>query len=143
MEQRDYLLRQIEMMTQFLMALIKRLMGLKSNDTEEDYKEVTNTMLKEQLDTSLEEILLIPVDEVADFIIQRKGIHQSNIDLFAEVLMINARVETKLKKKKELLIRAIELLEWADNTSGIYSMERHQKIINSKIRLQELNDEKE
>jgi hypothetical protein len=138
MEQRDYLLRQIEMMTQFLLALIRKLTGMKDNSPEEEQREVTDMMMKEQLDISLSDIAQIPVDEIADFIMNRKGIHQSNIDLFAEVLILNAKGGTDKEYRKLLLLRALELLQWEDRTSGVFSMERQQKINEVKVLLEQI-----
>jgi predicted metal-binding transcription factor (methanogenesis marker protein 9) len=128
MEQRDYLLRQIQMMTDFLLALIRKLTGIKDSNPEEERRDTTDVMLKEQLDTSLSEIMQIPLDEIVDYIIKRKGIDRSNIDLFAEILILNAEAETNLTTKNQLLKRALELLRWADESGGVYSVERHQKM---------------
>jgi len=126
-------------MMQTLVGLIRRLTGLKDEENEEECRQVTDTMLKEQLNTSLEEILQIPVSDIVDFIVKRKGIHISNTDLFAEVLVLNASAEDDPMVKKELLIRGLELLEWSDKTSGIFSVDRHEKIIHIKAILKETN----
>jgi hypothetical protein len=128
MEQRDYLMRQIEMMTQFLLILIRRLTGMKKNGHEEEQKAATDALLKEHLSTSLDEILQIPLNDIADFITKKKGIHQSNIDLFATVLVLNAKAETDENRKRQLLLLALELLQWADHSGGVFSLERHRQI---------------
>ncbi len=128
MERRDYLMRQIEQMSQVLAALIRRLLGLKSVNIEEKTRQTTNELLMQELDTSLKEILRIPPEDIAEFIIQKKGLDKSNIELFAEVLVINAKACTDGLEKRKLFQRALELYQWIDTKSGIFSLERQKKI---------------
>lgn len=137
MEQRDYLLRQIELMTQAIVALIRRLTGFKEDrsSSEEDIEQVTNEMLSGQMEMDLSDILEIPLEEISDRIINIKGIHLSNIELFAEVIYLNAKACLQTEKKVRLLMIALELYEYADRESGTFSIERHAKIndINSQL----------
>ena len=127
MEQRDYLLRQIEIMTQVLVNLIRRLLGLK-DIYEEEVQQTTDEVLKEQLDLSIDKIINTEIDEIEELIFKRKGIHKSNIDLFAEILLINAKTKQNPEQKVNLLNKALRLLEWLDNTENTFSMERHKKM---------------
>ncbi len=127
MEQRDYLLRQIELMTQAFVSLIRRLLGLKEL-TEEETQQTTDEVLREHLDISITQILQTQLDEIVDFIIKRKGIHKSNIDLLAEILVINAKSRQETEQKVNLYKKALELYEWLDRSGDTYSMERHRKI---------------
>jgi len=127
MEQRDYLLRQIELMTQAFVSLIRRLLGLKEL-TEEETQQTTDEVLKEHLDISITQVLQTQLHEIVDFIIKRKGIHKSNIDLLAEILVINAKSRQETEQKVDLYKKALELYEWLDQSGDTYSMERHRKI---------------
>lgn len=127
MEQRDYLLRQIELMTQTLANLIRRLLGLKEI-TEEETQQETDEMLKENLNLSITDILNTPPDKIVDLILSHEGIHETNIDLFAEILVINAKASKKGQRQRDLLKRALELYNWLDRKSGTFSIERHQKM---------------
>ena len=141
MEQRDYLLRQIELMTQALVALIRKLTGLKEDGSasDEEIEQLTDEMLTEQLGMELAEILEIPLTEITDKIVSIKGIHLSNIELFAEVVYLNAKACLQTEKKVRLLMIALELYEYADRESGTFSIERHAKIndIHSQLDLHE------
>jgi hypothetical protein len=128
MERSDYLLRQIQLMMQTLVSLIRRLTGLKDFNDEILVSQETDKMLSEHLNTTLDEIQQTPVNEVVDFIVIQKGVHISNIDLLAEVLVLNANAKYDPAVKAELLLRALKLLEWSDKTSGTYSIDRHEKI---------------
>lgn len=127
MEQRDYLLRQIEIMTQTLVNLIRRLLGLKEIN-EEEAQQATDEMLKDSLNLSITDILNTPLDEIVDLILNHEGTHESNIDLFAEILVINAKASNKEQRKIKLLERALELYNWLDKKTGTFSIERHQKM---------------
>jgi hypothetical protein len=136
MEKRDYLMRQIHLMMQTLLALIRKITGLKEENSEEEIRQVTDTMLKEYLNTSLEEIQQLSVNEIVEFIVGQKGIHSMNIDLFAEILILNANTGIQIEGKHDLLLKALELLEWSDRESGYYSVDRHEKITNLKFLLE-------
>ena len=127
MEQRDYLLRQIELMAETLANLIRRLLGLKEIN-EEEAQQATDEMLKENLNISITEIMNTPLDKVADIIMEREGIHETNIHLFAEVLFLNAGVSKDPVRKRKLYERSLELYNWLDRKSGTFSIERHQKM---------------
>jgi hypothetical protein len=127
MEQRDYLLRQIELMTQTLVNLIRRLFGLKEI-TEEEAEQATDEMLKESLDLSLTDILNQPLSKLVDVMLTHTGIHETNMDLLAEILVINAKATTEFTKKQQLLRRAQVIYEWLDQTSKTFSLDRHQKM---------------
>lgn len=131
MEQRDYLLRQIEIMTQTLVNLIRRLLGLKEIN-EEETQQATDEMLKENLNISLSEIINTPLDKLVDWVLDQEGIHTTNVDLFAEILTLNAQASSDPQRKLKLYERALELYNWLDEKSGIFSIERHQKMITIK-----------
>ena len=138
MEQRDYLLRQIELMAEALANLIRRLLGLKEIN-EEEAQQATDEMLKENLNISITEILNTPLNKIADLILDREGIHETNIDLFAEVLFLNAKVSKDSVRKRKLYERSLELFNWLDRKSGTFSIERHKKMNQLKNFLDDLS----
>ncbi len=128
MQQDDYLMRQIEQMTQVLKALIGKLLGLKSENREEEIKKSTHEMLKEQLNTSIDELLTIPLEEITEFIVQKTGLVESNVELLAEILVLNARANTDNSEKISLFEMALELYHWSDIKSATFSLERQKHI---------------
>jgi hypothetical protein len=138
MEQSDYLLRQIQMMAQVIAALIRKLTGLKELGTEEEITKITDETLVEYFDTSLSEIVQTPVEETVELFMQKNKLHPSNFDLFAEVLIINADKSENALTRKKMLERALVLLEWADRTGSVFSVERNQKIEDIRDMLEQL-----
>lgn len=137
MEQRDYLLRQIQQMAQALVALIRKLTGLKEESSEEEVQQTTNEMLKEQFNMELQDVMHLPVEEVADWIIEKKGLHKDNIELFADVLKLNAEARSNIHDKQKLLEAALGLYSYADKTGDTFSIERHKKMNEIKVLLEE------
>lgn len=130
MEQRDYLLRQIELMAQALAALIRRLTGLKDEYPEEGeaMEQVTNEMLAEHLGIDLSDILAVDLENFTEWITREKGIHISNLEAFAEVLILNARERTADEEKQQLNKAALALLSYVDEQGDTFSIERQLKI---------------
>ncbi|MBN1949745.1 MAG: hypothetical protein JW801_00985 [Bacteroidales bacterium] len=131
MEQRDYLLRQIQMMAQVLTALIRKLTGLKeeSSDEEQQMEKATNEMLTEHFDFELTEMMQVPVEEVAEWITCGKRLHIENLDLFAELLLLHAGTQSDTERKIRFLETAAALLSHVDEKGNTFSIERQAKIL--------------
>ena len=128
MQQRDFLMRQIEQMSQAFAALIRKLLGMKTENTEEETQMATNELLKDQLHTSIQELLNIPVGAISEFIVKEKGLDESNLEVFADVLVLNAKVKSIHTDQVKLYKIALEVYQWIDNKSRTFSMERQNKI---------------
>jgi methionyl-tRNA synthetase len=130
MEQRDYLLRQIELMTQALVALIRKLTGLKEDGStsDDEIQQATNEMLTEQLGMELSDILNIPLNELTDRLLENNGLHFSNLELFAEIIYLNAEVSSDVQERDQLLKIALEILTLVDREEKTYSLARHTRI---------------
>jgi len=128
MQQRDFLMRQIEQMAQAFATLIRKLLGMKTENTEEEAQLATNELLKDQLSTSIQELLNIPVEAISEFIVKEKGLDESNLEVFADVLVLNAKVKSVHSDQVKLYKIALEVYQWIDNKSRTFSMERQNKI---------------
>ena len=114
-------------MTQAFVTLIRRLLGLKDL-LEEEVQQTTDEVLKEQLDLSVTQIMNADIDKLIDVISKKKGIHKSNVDLFAEILVINANSRELAEERIDLYNKALKLYEWLEKSSDTYSIERHRKM---------------
>jgi hypothetical protein len=136
MEKRDYLMRQLELMTQALIGLIRRLTGMKEL-TEAEIETVTNVVLVENFNLTLSDILNAPTEKFTSLFAGHPGANTQNLELIADVLLINARSRVKILEKKELLLKSIDLLTWVDRAGKTFSMDRQARV--SRIR-DEIND---
>jgi hypothetical protein len=127
MEQSDYLLRQIQLMAQALAALIRRLTGLKEESSEEELKEATDVVLRDQMDLCMDDLISIPPGQVAEWLEREKNIHVSNMELLADVLLLNAGKAPDTEEKKKWLKAASALLAYVDEKGNIFSLERKLK----------------
>ena len=142
MHQRDYLMRQIEQMSQALATLIRKLLGLKEEAEEEVAFKLTDELLKDQMKTSFDNILNLNIKEIPDFITKTEGLNGSNPELLAEIFMINAEITNDSDKKLRLLQTALELFYWSDRNSGTYSLERESKITHIEDQINKLTRKK-
>lgn len=126
MEQRkDLILREIEKLSLFLKKLINSLTGASLNDIETDIK-LTSEALKTELDLSITEIIEI---KNKDFITKLNDIHETNIQILAELI---CEIVKKLDKaeneygfdKKKLASKAILLIDYLDKNSKTFSINR-------------------
>ena len=128
MPQTDFLLRQIEQMSQALAALIRRLLGLNINVEEKEIQEVIDAFLKDKLNTSMENLLKITPAKIPEFIAQNKEFDEANLELFADVMVLNAKANKKLADKEKLFRMALEIYFRINKQSRTFSMERQNKI---------------
>ena len=119
--------RQIEMMAKTLATLIRRLMGINIKVDGDEIEKITYTTLKDELDITLDELLLIPSDEVCDYLTSEKNIRSEWIESLSDIMVINARASKDQYRRETLLQCALEMLFWLDQSASTFSFERHEK----------------
>lgn len=128
MEQRDYLLRQIEQMSRALASLIRRFLGMSPDPG--DIQEATDEVLTEYLEIDLKELTTRPDEKVIEQLESRTGWDEANLELLSEVVYLNALAANDDEQKQALFNKALTILTFADEKSNVYSMERQSKIAN-------------
>jgi len=131
MEQRDYLMRQIEQLARVLGKVLFDLLGLKNRGKISESIETTTRSLISELDIDLEKLVSIKRDELIDTLISQMRFNNGNLEILAEILMqtgdnfyeINNAHKGESFCQTSLLI--YEYLEKSDNT---YSFERKEKV---------------
>jgi len=130
MEQKDFLLREIEKIS----IIIRYLLGLyvppKTIQEQQNIENLFNKELKERYGKDLEYILNIKKNDFEKEFIQSKGFNYENIELLADLLTTignNQFSETQLYLNKSL-----DLYEYIDQKSKTFSFERINKINNLK-----------
>ncbi len=125
MEQRDYLLREIEKLNHLLLALTSKVSGLNSVNFEMGTKQINEDLIA-QFGLTLNDF--INVNET-DFIERIKNIEKTNIELLVKLLSKIIEKINELKKEKEystceLASKGIMLIEFLDIETETFSIER-------------------
>jgi hypothetical protein len=127
MEQRDYILREIEKIGAMIMGLPGKMIPMKEKGflDEDEWAELNDT-IKENLNFDLDRLILIPSYQLDQWLTRDLGFDENNIELLADLLVdmasVNNQEESVLKEK------AIALYELANQKSKTFSMERAAKI---------------
>ncbi|MFA8434350.1 MAG: hypothetical protein ACEPOZ_07515 [Marinifilaceae bacterium] len=136
MEQKDYILKEIDKISTLLIAMVDRLRGLKNqvaisigNEFEQN-----NEKLKRETGFDLDILLETQKSDFERLFRREEGWDASNLELLAD-LISNVELENKVK---ELQIRrkAMELYEYLNQVSQTFSMDRDRKITGLKVYLE-------
>ncbi|MCB2221658.1 MAG: hypothetical protein KQI35_14775 [Bacteroidetes bacterium] len=127
MEQRDYILREIEKIGAMIAGLIGKMIPLKEKGfLEEDEWIDLGRTIEEDLNINLDRLLSTPSHQFDQLLTRDLGFDASNIELLADLLADIAEIHNQDK----LLLKetAIDLYEMANRNSKIFSLERAAKI---------------
>ena len=129
MEQKDYLLREIEKIGAVMRAILNRFTGNTENlaITIEKRFEQTKEQLFDETGLDLDEFLNLDMAETKEFIRHFKGINIANLEMLAEILF-HLGVENKSGNENIVLSKALILFELCNETDKTYSTERELKI---------------
>lgn len=129
MEQKDYLLREIEKIGMVLQAILNRLTGKGGNTaiTLENSFEDTSELLLKDVEFDLPIFLESDESESRDYLARFKGMNTANLELLAEILY-QTGVNEQEDKKCVFLKKAIMLYELCESSDKTFSFERERKI---------------
>lgn len=133
-EEKDFILREIQRITLLLKRLISNVTGLEGENTAITISEIDQT-LKSEFDLSLKEISVLSNE---DFLKRIEGLNEIHIEhltvLIFEVLKNNKDNATTLSFDEQALVRKnILMINLLDEKSKIFSLQR----MNMKSSLQE------
>ena len=129
MEQKDYLLREIEKIGAVMRAILNRFTGNTENlaITVEKRFEQTKEQLFVETGLDLDEFLKLDMAETKKFIRHFNGINTVNLELLAEILF-HSGIENKSVTDKLVLSKALILYELCNETDKTFSADRENKI---------------
>ncbi|MEA4935126.1 MAG: hypothetical protein VB102_00645 [Paludibacter sp.] len=130
MEQKDYLLREIEKIGLIIRAIRQRLFGGKDSFAVniEQQVEAEKGMLFRELNFDLDKFLLLDVEETNNYLNKFEGFNVENIEHLAEVIF-QIGFNENFNKSRIYLEKALRLYELVNRKSKTYSTEREKKII--------------
>jgi hypothetical protein len=126
MEQRDYLKKQIDQLGQVLAKLFSDLIGLKNSGQSNSGLEITDQVLKNELDFDLQDFIDIPTDKFIDTLTAQKGLTKENLDKLADILLLIA--DNREGDNKKLFEKCLMIYEYLEKVDNIYSLDRKWKM---------------
>lgn len=127
MQQKDFILREIEKISTLLIYLIGKLIPSSSVENSKETIELINRELVENSGFNINEILNISINDFDEVFTQSKGYSFENIELFADLLYTIGN--DSLENKNNYLQKALEIYEYIDKKTKTFSFERLNKII--------------
>jgi hypothetical protein len=134
-EQKDYLMRQIEQLGQVLAQMLARLLGIKQKGNTSFGLEELRQTYKNELDIDLEELIQIPENDLIAFLINKNKNFENQLEIVADILHATAENYNKNDKVDEgnkLLRKSIYILEYIHSSGKDFSIDRASKIENLK-----------
>jgi len=126
MQQKDFILREIEKIGTLLLYLIGKFVPAKSVEEQQHTEELINKELKEQYGNDLEHILSVEEKDFEIVFTQNTGFNYDNIELLADLLITIGNNQSQTKT--DYLEKALQLYEYINEKSKTYSFERISKI---------------
>jgi len=129
MQQRDYLLREIEKIGEIINALLQKLFGGEGNlpITLEKQVEDAKGMLLNEMNFDFDKFLSLGIEDSNKYICSFEGFNIENIELLAE-LTSEIGFNDKCNNSKKYLEKALQLYELCNSKSKTYSLERETNI---------------
>jgi hypothetical protein len=129
MEQKDYLLREIEKIGLVLRAILNGLFGAKDNlaMTINSNFNITNEKLFNELGFDLNYFLTLDESANKDYIARFSGINSKNLEMLADIIYQYGIIELS-DKKNRYLTKALQLYELCRKFDKTFSFERESKI---------------
>lgn len=129
MEQKDYILREIEKIGVIVRAVLGHITGEEHKEaiTVGNEFEQTTEWILERTNISLNKILKLEKQSLKDYISTFKGINITNLELLAEVYY-QTGIRSPEGKKEKLLKKALQIYELCCETDRTYSFGRERKM---------------
>ena len=134
MEQRDYILREIEKISVMLMAMLGKFKRIKSKKQFEQERSMIDNELEEAGELSIDKLISFTDEEIISYIDKNKGFDPGNMELLVDLLNVFAE-NLPENDSQNLNKKALLILEYIDNKTRTFSLERSLKINSLKEKL--------
>ncbi len=135
MQQKDFILREIEKISTLLRYLIGKLIPSSLVENYEETIELINRELVENSGFNINEILSFSIKDFDEVFTQSKGYSYENTELLADLLFTLGN--DRSQSKSNYLKKALELYEYINEKSKTFSFERISKIEEIKVKIKE------
>ena len=134
MEQKDYILREIEKISVMLLAMLGKFKRIKSKKQFEQERAMIDSELKEAGQLSIDKLLSFTDEQIISYVDRNKGFDPGNMELLADLLNVFAK-NLPENKSRNLYKKAVLILEYIDHDTRTFSMDRSLKIKSLKEKL--------
>ena len=133
MEQRDYILREIEKIELILRAIRQNILGGQDRLAINIEKQVDDAkgMLLNELNFDIDKFLLLNIEESNEYLSNFEGFNTHNIEQLSECIS-QIGFSNKSELSKKYLEKALQLYELINLKSKTYSFERERNIMKIK-----------
>ena len=131
MEQRDYMMRQIEQLGQVLARMLARLLNIKQVQDAGLSLDEIKQIYSDELDLTLDLVLQTPGDKLIELLTSDLKFIDQHLEKMAEILSETSDILDKTTDNEasvELREKSIIILEHLQDSTGNYSMERINRI---------------
>jgi len=126
MEQRDYILREIEKISVVILAILGKFKRIKSKKQFEQERTMIDNQLEETSGLTIDKLLSFTEEEIISFIDVNEGFDPGNMELLADLLIAFAENSPE-NESRNLINKALIILEYVDRETKTFSMERSSK----------------
>jgi hypothetical protein len=128
----DYIMRQIQQMTQVLNAILTQVLKLKKQEQEIEIASITNEMLTEELGLSLDDLFLFLEEKRITSLKKEYGFTNEHLGILADLLyeLAESRFDKPDQNEESLSFfsKSLKLYEFIELDERIYSIDRNLKI---------------
>lgn len=132
----DFIMRQIQQLTQVLNQILTQVLRIKSEEVQADVLTYLDQELLKELGFDLDEILSIENEKQLHSFLKQSGLNFENLNLLADILFEVADNEfenpNQHSKSLQLFSKSLLIYEFLEKSENIYSIDRNLKI--SKIK---------
>lgn len=132
MEQRDYILREIEKIGMLIQAMLGKLGSIDDIEKADQNNTVLSEELFKELGFSLDELLKLDSSDFSAILLNNKGLNGKNIELLADLLV---QLSEKEDNKTSYLQKAFELYSFVNIQERTFCLNRDRKIQELKLEM--------
>jgi hypothetical protein len=127
MEQRDYLLRQVELFGQVLGKLLIKLLNIENREQICSAFEITDQAFREDLGLDINALTTIDTSDLIKLLVAEKKFSNENMERLADIFFIIA-ASMGQEERNQLHKKCLEMYERVEAADLTYSLNRHYKM---------------
>tara|TARA_R110000868_G_scaffold37111_5_gene131416 strand:+ start:40765 stop:41187 length:423 start_codon:yes stop_codon:yes gene_type:complete len=128
----DYIMRQVQQLTQVLNSILTQVLHLKKLESEESAVQYLDHEFLKELGFDLEEVLTIEDEEQLLSFLNKSGLNTENLNLLADILFEvadqNFENSDHHSKSLRLFSQSLFMYNFIEKNENIYSIDRNLKI---------------